>query len=125
MLHILADDMYIETGGAAVTQYTEPLPLDGKSAVLIEAWLMSARGLSGLGVTIVLEASSDLDNWKQYYYPFQISFTSMSELWASGPSGTISSIDPIPFEFVRLAITLNDTSAAAVIRAGVRPRNLM
>ena len=125
MLHIVADDLYIETSGSAVTQYTEPLALDGKNTVQIEAWLVSARGMSGPGMSIALEASSDLENWKTFYYPYQISFYSSSSPWATAPSGTIGSVEPIPFEYVRLAITLNETSAAVVVRAGMRPRNLI
>ena len=125
MLHILADDLFIETSNAPVTQYTEPLSLDGKSGVLIEAWLISAQGLSGGGVGVALEASNDLENWKAYYYPYQVSFSSIAPPWGSAPSGGISSVDPIPFEFVRLAITLNDYPATAVIRAGVRPRSYL
>ncbi len=125
MLHIVADDLYIETSGSAVTQYTEPLSLDGKNTVQIEAWLISARGLTGLGLGIDLEASSDLENWKSFYYPYQINFSGSSSPWATAPLGTFSTVEPIPFEYVRLAITLNDTSAAAVIRVGLRPRNLI
>ncbi len=125
MLHIVADDLYIETSGSAVTQYTEPLALEGKNSVQIEAWLISTRGLTGSGVIVVLEASSDLENWKPFSYPYQISFYPTSPLWDTAPTGTFSMVEPIPFEYVRLAITLNDTPAAVVFRAGIRPRNLI
>lgn len=118
MLQILADNMYIESSAEVGTSYTEPIEMKGNDSVILEAWVISASGLSTGGVQVFPQGSNDLENWKDFDSGYGLYIYSPAS-WNSAPgySSTLGSID---FDYVRLKILLNDVPARAVVRAGVK-----